>query len=212
MARIGFSPLIVSASGKVGDTVFSRWKGRSYIRSRVTPANPETTDQVDWRARLAACVARYKELAADIKLRWDEYASPYQMSGYNQWVNYNNKGMEKAASPAPVYTPPNPDVAGPTDAAPVTGSGAGEIVVTWSAGKEGAGIYIEAIVMKQGAKYYDTALALKSHQAVLASVHSLTISGLTAGATYLVSVCTYDSNLTENKFSQAYTGTAAAHA
>lgn len=212
MARIGFSPLVVSASGSVADTVFSRWKGRNYIRSRVTPSNPNTAAQQASRLCLTHCVARQKELNADLKVRWDEYASPYQMSGANQWCNYNKKGMAHASSPAPVIAPPNPDVAGPSDMAAATGAGAGEINVTWAAGASGAGIWIEIWVLKKGTTYYDTALTIKSHEAVLASVHSATVTGLTAGALYLVMVCIYNSNLTQDKFSQGYSAPATAHA
>lgn len=212
MARIGFSPLVVSASGSVADTVFSRWKGRNYIRSRVTPSNPNTALQQNSRNSLLHCVARQKELTSDLKTRWNEYASPYQMSGANQFCNYNKKGMDIAKTPLPVITPPNTVVAGPTDMGAVTGAGSGEIAVTWSTGASGALIWIEAWVIKKGAAFYDTAMLVKSHAAVLASVHALTISGLTPGAAYNVMVCIYNANLTENKYSQGYSLAATAKA
>lgn len=91
MARISFSPLVVSASGKVQDTVFSKWKGKPYIRSRVTPSNPQSTAQTKQRDIMSAAVGLWQVLAAAIKTAWDEYASGYGISGYNACTKRNAK-------------------------------------------------------------------------------------------------------------------------
>jgi len=188
----------------VGDTVFSAWHGRNYIRRRVTPSNPQTTDQTTQRNRLKYAVAAWQDLNTDIKERWGEYATPYQMSGYNQFCNYNIPAMKHADDEDLIITPPNSDVAGPSDMAGATGSGAGEIDVTWSEGATGAGVYIEIWVAKEGTTFYEEGFVVADHENTLASAGSATISGLTAGATYAVMACIYDSNASDDKFSQGY--------
>ncbi len=205
MARITFGPLVIAASGKVGDTVFSRWKGRPYIRSRVTPANPKTTDQTKQRIRLTNAVFQWQQLPQDIKDRWGEYASPYAMSGYNKWCDVNIPTMFHSDNDSPIITPANKDVAGPTDFAAVEGSGAKEIDCTWLEGKEGAGIYIEVYALEEGTNYYDLAIQQLDHEATLGSVHSLTITCANANKIHAVMACTVDTNLSEDLFSQGYT-------
>ncbi len=204
MAIITFSPLIVAASGKVGDTVFSRWKGRPYIRSRVTPANPNTAAQQIQRNKLKYTVLQWQSLPTDIKARWNEYASPYSKSGFNFWCDFNIPSQVHADDLELKATPPNKDVNGPTDFAAVPGAGSGEINCTWTTGKEGAGIYIEAYAWKEGTVFYQTAPVQSSHETVLASVHAVTLTGLTPAAVYQVVVCIVDTNLSEDLFSQSY--------
>jgi len=91
MARISFSPLIVSASGKVQDTVFSRWKGQPYIRSRVTPANPKSADQTTQRNIMSAAVGFWQKMHATLTAAWNTYASGYGISGYNACTKRNAK-------------------------------------------------------------------------------------------------------------------------
>lgn len=204
MARITFGPMIVDCRGSVGDTTFSSWKGINYIRSRVTPANPNTVAQQNQRNKLKYSVFQWQQLATDIKTRWNEYASPYSRSGYNFWCDNNIPAMAVADAVDLHYTPANKDLAGPTDFAAATGGSSGEINCTWSTGKTGALIYIEVIVFKASSTYYDIALEVKSHEAVLSSVGSVTISGLVAGQDYTVVANIIDTNLSKDKFSQSY--------
>jgi len=204
MARITFSPLLVAASGKVADTVFSRWKGRPYIRSRVTPANPNSAAQQLQRNSLTYAVLQWQSLPADVKARWNEYASPYSKSGFNFWCHFNVPSEVHADDLELKMTPPNKDVDGPTDFAAATGSGAGEIDCTWTTGKEGAGIYIEAYAFLEGTVYYQTAPEQLSHETVLASVHSATITCGTPGGIYQVVGFITDTNLSADLMSQSY--------
>lgn len=89
MARITFSPIMVEASGKVGDAVFSRWKGIPYIRSRVTPANPQTEDQMAQRNALKHTLTLWQSIKTWAKAVWNLSASGYAMSGYNRHMDVN---------------------------------------------------------------------------------------------------------------------------
>ncbi len=53
MAKVTGPLMSLDASGTVAKTTtFSKWKGRNYVRLRVTPANPQSTDQVATRGYL----------------------------------------------------------------------------------------------------------------------------------------------------------------
>jgi len=197
--------MIIAASGKVGDTVFSRWKGRPYIRSRVTPANPQTADQVKQRTRLTNAVLHYQNLPQDIKDRWGQYASPYAMSGYNKWCDVNIPPMFHADDKLPLITPANKDLLGPSDFAAVTGAASKEIDCTWTEGAEGAGKYIEIYVLEEGTAYYDVIIVQEEHEATLSSVHAATITVDQAATVHAVLGCIVDTNLSEDMFSQGYT-------
>jgi hypothetical protein len=52
MAKVTGPLMSLDASGTVGKTaVFSKWKGRNYVRLRVIPMNKQSTDQQDARIR-----------------------------------------------------------------------------------------------------------------------------------------------------------------
>lgn len=55
MAKVTGPLMSLDASGTVGNTTtFSKWKGRNYVRLRVTPMNPKTADQATSRTYLGA--------------------------------------------------------------------------------------------------------------------------------------------------------------
>lgn len=55
MAKVTGPLMSLDASGTVGNTAtFSKWKGRNYVRLRVTPQNPQTADQASGRTKLGA--------------------------------------------------------------------------------------------------------------------------------------------------------------
>lgn len=132
MARVQYSPLIVGASGKVKDTVFSRWKGRAYIRARVIPSNPQTVDQMAVRDSMSRTVSLWQTLDALIKTAWGVYASPYSLSGYNSFVS-KNRALEQILELLE-GVPMNKDVPDMNEVTAVTGDSQGEIKFTWDKG------------------------------------------------------------------------------
>lgn len=89
MARIFLSPLIVDIRNKQSDTVFSKWKGINYIRSRVIPHNPKTAPQVAIREALARLVSLWQDAYAAVKINWDDWASGRDYSGFNKFIGKN---------------------------------------------------------------------------------------------------------------------------
>lgn len=202
MARISFSPLIVEASGKVKDTVFSRWKGRAYIRSRVTPANPQSAAQTLVRNSLARCVSLWQSFTADMYTNWNTYASPYSISGYNAFVKAN-RATEQAGTELQV-TAVDSVLSGLDTLSAASGGASGEIDLTWTGGSVGADKYAYVLSRLDGTD----ALVLEESTTTLISAGARTISGLSAGDTYQMYVAVFDD--TENTLSISKGDTAVA--
>ena len=132
MARISFSPLVTAASGKVKDTVFSKWKGRAYIRARVTPANPQSVDQMAVRDSMARTVSLWQSTNSATKLAWGSYASPYSISGYNAFVKANRAAEQMSEKLE--FTPVNPLVPQMPPLIVEGGASSGHIKLSWDTG------------------------------------------------------------------------------
>ena len=195
MARITFSPLVTAASGKVKDTVFSKWKGRAYIRARVVPANPQSAAQTLVRESLARCVTMWQSFEAQLKSAWGVYASPYSISGYNAWMKLN-RADEQAGDPL-TTSPVNPDILAVTDLAAASGSGSGEIDLTWTDPGQGAGYYAYIITRKSGSDEW----VVQDSGTTLMSAGAYTITGLDAGDAYDVTLAS--ELIADNEFSES---------
>lgn len=77
MARIKFGAMMVDARGKLGGHVFSKNRGGAYLRTKVTPSNPQTPDQVAQRATLANASSNWKSLTETQRLAWNEAVTQY---------------------------------------------------------------------------------------------------------------------------------------
>ncbi|MEM2073716.1 MAG: hypothetical protein QXO33_04120 [Nitrososphaeria archaeon] len=95
------SPLFTDMRNALGESVvFSRWKGRQYIRSWVKPANPRTLKQMANRDVLKNLVKRWQAIKSDLDAvaAWNKEALPYLISGYNLFVKYGR--LSKIECPA----------------------------------------------------------------------------------------------------------------
>ena len=109
MTRVQGPLFSVTASGTIGDAItYSNWKGLPYVRSRVIPANPQTTSQVSIRTLLTSAVSIWQDDAqvpATSRLSWDYYASGTGMSGFNRYMKKliaaNWPGNEATTVPDP---------------------------------------------------------------------------------------------------------------
>lgn len=202
MARVSFSPLIVEARGKVKDTVFSSWKGRAYIRSRVTPANPNTPAQQAVRDSLARCVDLWQSFESLMKTNWDNWASPYSISGYNGFMQRNR--ADEQDDNLLTVTAEEDTLTPVTGFSASSGGSSGEIDLTWSGGTTGADKYIYVLVRKDG----EDSLSLEESGSTLVSAGSVTLSGLSAGDDYQVYAAVQDD--TEDLLSKSVADTATA--
>lgn len=184
MALINYGPFVSNISGKVGNTVCSRWKGRSYIRERVIPANPQSVDQTTQRNFLAKVVAWWHDIKSALKLPCDELGATWSVSGFNAWVARNLKDMADGVDERimPLNTPINPIDNISAD----TGAGvAGDIDLIWDQGEADAGHDMFALCEKSGTPAGQGAMIIKD-LAVTADAEAGVVSDLDAGIEYNV--------------------------
>lgn len=106
MART-YSPLLsLDASGTIANSLtFSKWKGRNYVRTRVTPANPQSQSQWGMRSMMKALSQVWASLSAARQNAWEELADAESVSKFNAFVSYNLKKHRDAVGPR---TEPSP--------------------------------------------------------------------------------------------------------
>lgn len=78
MAKVKFGMFMTDARGKVGGHVLSKNRGGSFVRTKVTPANPRTAAQAQARARLANNSSAWSSLDEDQRVKWNEAVTSYQ--------------------------------------------------------------------------------------------------------------------------------------
>jgi len=87
MARVTAPLMSLDASGSVGKAiVFSRWKGRSYVRRHVFPANPKSGLQVGMRSILTFITQDYTNLSAADLSDWYDLAQADNLTRLNAQV------------------------------------------------------------------------------------------------------------------------------
>ena len=71
MAKIKFGMMMTDARGKLGGQVFSKNKGGAYVRTKVTPSNPQTAAQTTARSLFAAISGAWSSLTASQIAAWN---------------------------------------------------------------------------------------------------------------------------------------------
>ena len=90
MARVTGPLFSVDASGTVaGAVVFSRWKGRPYVRKHAIPGNPKSQKQVSVRSALRFLAQMWDGLEAPSKASWSELADATKISTFNAYIQHN---------------------------------------------------------------------------------------------------------------------------
>lgn len=90
MVKVTAPVLSLDASGSLGGAlVFSKWKGRNYVRSRVIPANPKSGGQVGVRSMFKFLTQIWDGLTAGNKATWEDRAADLVVSEFNAFISYN---------------------------------------------------------------------------------------------------------------------------
>lgn len=97
--KIKFGALVVDGRGKIGGHVASKNRGGAYLRTKVTPVNPQTSFQNAVRNRLTAFAQAWRGLTASQRNAWNNAVSDFaktdifgdikQPSGINLYVKLN---------------------------------------------------------------------------------------------------------------------------
>lgn len=121
----------LDASGSLaGSIVFSRWKGRQYVRQLVTPANPKSGLQTGMRSVMRFLTQQYASLSAGNKALWATDALVDNITALNADVRFNqrrarqNLGVMTNSSEAAGTTPGAPT-------SPVATAAPKSVILTW---------------------------------------------------------------------------------
>lgn len=184
MALVKFSPAISAISGSTASIVFSRWKGRHYIRERVIPANPRSTLQTTQRNYFAKVVGWWHDVKAILKDACDELGATWSVSGFNAFQSRDVKDMADEVDERimPLNTPVNPidDLAAATGA-----TAAGDIDLTWAQGEAVTGQIAFVLYEKTATPAGQSAVVIKT-TAVAVETEAYTLEGLDPAIEYNV--------------------------
>ncbi|MGV0982796.1 MAG: hypothetical protein ACOYB0_10595 [Polynucleobacter sp.] len=107
MVKVSAPAMSLDASGSLAGTlVFSKWKGRNYVRQLVRPSNPKSALQVATRAMFKFLSQAWATVAATPQGTWLEAATADIVSPFNSYMKENQmlwRGFE-----APAQTNPRP--------------------------------------------------------------------------------------------------------
>jgi hypothetical protein len=120
MAKILMTAIVADIRNKLNGSVFSKNRYGSYIRTKVTPVNPQTTAQQNVRNRLATNSQAWRGLTESQRNGWitaassfpttDIFGNPKILSGNALYVSLNNNLAVIGAAlitdaPSPVSIP-----------------------------------------------------------------------------------------------------------
>ena len=77
MAKIKFGMMMTDASGKLGGHVFSKNRGGSYIRTKVTPSNPQSSAQMTVRGIFASISSGWSSLTESARNSYRNFVADY---------------------------------------------------------------------------------------------------------------------------------------
>jgi len=104
MARVKGPLFSVDASGTVASTVvFSRWRGRNYVRRHAIPENPQSAAQTAARTVIAFLAPLWNGLAPEDKATWDDLAEATNISSFNAAIAYNARNWRDLMAPTKTH-------------------------------------------------------------------------------------------------------------
>ena len=115
--KIKFGAIVVDGRNKIGGHVVAKNRYGSYMRTKVTPNNPQTSYQINVRSRLAGISTAWRALTVAQRLAWNTAVGDYKRtdifgdlrnpSGFNlhQLLNNNLLNIAKAV----ITVPPLPE-------------------------------------------------------------------------------------------------------
>jgi len=104
MARVTGPLHSDDASGTLnGSMTFSKWKGRSYVRTTITPHNPQTAKQVGVRAMMRFLAQAWKSIAPTPQASWAALGTSRMISAFNAFVGVALTNWQTLLAPQQTY-------------------------------------------------------------------------------------------------------------
>lgn len=176
----------LDASGTIaGSVVFSKWKGRNYVRRHAIPSNPKSGLQVGIRSVFKFLTQDWTNLADARKAEWADEAAPLDITSLNAQIRSEidrarrNLGWRNSPDPAAVTTPE-----APTDAA--AAAAPNSLNLTWTRPAGNQGDYTVAIYRSTSTGFTPGISNLIAVLDVSSEAH--TDKGLTTGVEYFYDI------------------------
>lgn len=101
MVKVNAPAMSLDASGSLaGALVFSKWKGRNYVRQLVIPSNPRSGGQVGVRAMFKFLAQIWDGLSDANKATWEDRADDLVASTFNAFMSYNQRRWRDFDTPS----------------------------------------------------------------------------------------------------------------
>lgn len=117
MAKIKFGMMMTDARGKLGGQVFSKNRSGAYVRTKVTPANPQTSYQQANRSALGLTSSQWSGLTPSQRTAWNNAVTEWQKTnvfgdlvkptGKNLFTSLNKVIIEYFPSTPLLVLPPS---------------------------------------------------------------------------------------------------------
>jgi len=139
--KMKWGALVTDGRGKLGGHVASKNRYGAYMRTKVTPVNPGSTDQVTVRNRLAGISSDWKGLTAAQRLAWNAAVADYARTdifgdirnptGFNLHQKLNNNLVNIGKSQ--ITAPPLPEAVDAfTSCSLAASEGGGTVTLTYA--------------------------------------------------------------------------------
>ncbi len=176
----------LDASGTIAKSiVFSKWRGRTYVRRHAVPSNPKSDLQVGMRAVFAFISSNWGSLSQAQKDAWNALAAIDNITQLNAMMRdaqtraRNNQGWRRGPSEAAGTTPGAPTLDSVT-------AGRGSVTVNWTPDGLQPGEWTAAVYVDTAAGV--TAVINNLRRIVPIANNSAVVTGLKAGTTYYFKV------------------------
>jgi len=133
MAKPTAPLLSFGASGQIAKTmVYSRWKGRSYVRRHVIPNNPQSSEQTLTRNTFTFLQNVYKFAPALVTAPWTAYSTGKVLTNRNAFAKFNISNLRSETDLDNLTLSPGA-LGGPPPASQVVTPGSGSLSVAITA-------------------------------------------------------------------------------
>lgn len=131
MALVTGPLLSFSAGGQIAQTqVYSKWKGRAYVRRYVVPANPRSADQTLTRSVFAWLSNSWRVSPADFQAPWKSAAQNQVMTDRNLWMKRNTSMLRNGIDLTGIVLSPGAKAGLNTDSTITPGAGTIGVALT----------------------------------------------------------------------------------
>ncbi len=181
MAKVTYSPIISDVRCRLGNMVFSKWKGTSYLKTYAKPGDPKSVGQVEVRNAFTRLTKNWKEVNGILHRSWKAYVKGKNMTGYNAFIGANS-ARQRNGEPLELFKPMGEAMLSGFMAA--KGPGTGEITCTFSMPANSTGKHLTLFIQK--AENGKAEGVILRHDMGAVTDTQTVITGLETGAQYFV--------------------------